>query len=526
MLHVGQEVKNIIPEGFAERLIADAHRSPEDALAQQIGTGIELIGRRKDRSQFPIEIMLSPLEGPEGILVTGAIRDITMRTKAEEEMIYSAQHDALTGLPNRLLLNDRITQAIAFAGRHANKVGVLFLDLDGFKHINDSLGHSTGDKLLQSIAADLVKCVRLADTVSRQGGDEFVILLLEMDRPEDAGITARRLLQAVAATHSIDQQNLHITGSIAMSIYPDDGLDAETLIKNADTAMYEAKENGRQSFRFFKAEMNVRAVERRSIVEDLRNALEREQFSLHYQPKVNLKTGEITGAEALIRWTHPTRGQVSPAQFIPVAEDCGLIRPIGKWVLRRACNQAQAWIDAGLPLGTIAVNISAAQFRDENFLDDIVAIIDETGIDPRSVELELTEGVLMKNAQSTATILEALKARGVQLAVDDFGTGYSSLSYLRKFPINALKIDQSFIRQITVSPEETTIVTAVISMARSLNLRVVAEGVETHEELAFLQTHQCDEAQGYYFSRPVPAQQFAQLLETGISQNPCITHSA
>jgi EAL domain-containing protein (putative c-di-GMP-specific phosphodiesterase class I) len=281
--------------------------------------------------------------------------------------------------------------------------------------------------------------------------------------------------------------------------------------------MYQAKENGRQSFRFFKAEMNVRAVERQSIEEDLRNALEREQFSLHYQPKVNLKTGKITGAEALIRWTHPTRGQVSPAQFIPVAEDCGLILPIGKWVLLRACNQAQAWIDAGLPLGTIAVNISAAQFRDEKFSEGIFAILDETGLDPRSLELELTEGVLMKHAQSTTSTLGALKARGVRLAVDDFGTGYSSLSYLREFPINALKIDQSFIRQITVSPDETSIVTAVISMARSLNLRVVAEGVETNEELAFLLAHQCDEAQGYYFSRPVPAQQFAKLLETGIS---------
>ena len=434
------------------------------------------------------------------------------------QMAHSAQHDFLTGLPNRMLLNDRVNQAIALAPRHMKKVAVLFLDLDGFKHINDSLGHPIGDKLLQSVAKRLVDCVRGSDTVSRQGGDEFVVLLSEVEQSEDAAITARRMLQAVAEAHSIDQHDLHVTASIGVSVYPDDGLDAETLIKNADTAMYQAKENGRQSYQFFKPAMNVRAVERQSIEESLRRALERREFALHYQPKINLKTGEITGAEALIRWTHPTRGPVSPAQFIPVAEDCGLILPIGNWVLREACKQARAWVDAGLPLATMAVNISAMEFRDEHFLEGVFAILNETGLDPRSLELELTESVLMKRAESTESILKTLRARGVQVAVDDFGTGYSSLSYLRKFPIDALKIDQSFVRQITTAPDETTIVTAIISMGRSLKLRVIAEGVETHEELAFLQAHQCDEAQGYYFSRPVPPQQFAKLLETGIPQ--------
>jgi EAL domain-containing protein (putative c-di-GMP-specific phosphodiesterase class I) len=282
--------------------------------------------------------------------------------------------------------------------------------------------------------------------------------------------------------------------------------------------MYQAKENGRQSYQFFKAAMNVRAVERQSIEESLRSALERREFALQYQPKISLSTGEITGAEALLRWTHPTRGPVSPAQFIPVAEDCGLILPIGNWVLREACKQARAWVDAGLPFATMAVNISAMEFRDENFLEGIFTILEDTGLAPGSLELELTESVLMKHAESTESILRALRARGVQLAVDDFGTGYSSLSYLRKFPIDALKIDQSFVRQITTGPIETTIVTAVISMGRSLKLRVVAEGVETQEELAFLQAHQCDEAQGYYFSRPVPSEQFAKLLETGIRE--------
>jgi EAL domain-containing protein (putative c-di-GMP-specific phosphodiesterase class I) len=363
-----------------------------------------------------------------------------------------------------------------------------------------------------------VHCVRGSDTVSRQGGDEFVVLLSELAQPEDAAITARRLLQAVAEAHSIDQHDLHVTTCIGVSIYPDDGFDAETLIKNADTAMYQAKENGRQSYQFFKPAMNVRAVERQSIEENLRRALERNEFALHYQPKISLRTGAITGAEALIRWTHPIRGPVSPAQFIPVAEDCGLILPIGQWVLREACKQARAWVDAGLPLGSMAVNISAMEFRDDSFLESVFAILSETGLDPRSLELELTESVLMKRAESAASVLKSLRARGVQLAVDDFGTGYSSLSYLRKFPIDALKIDQSFVRQITTAPDETTIVTAVISMGRSLKLRVVAEGVETQEELAFLQAHQCDEAQGYFFSRPVVAQQFAKLLETGIPE--------
>ena len=378
------------------------------------------------------------------------------------------------------------------------------------------MGHPIGDKLLQSVAKRLVDCVRDADTVSRQGGDEFVVLLSEMDELEDAGVTGRRMLEAVAKAHSIDQHDLHVTASIGVSVYPDDGLDAETLIKNADTAMYQAKENGRQSCQFFKSAMNVRAVERQSIEEGLRRALERNEFALHYQPKVDLNTGAITGAEALIRWTHPTRGQVPPLQFIPVAEDCGLILPIGRWALREACRQAQAWREEGLPATTLAVNVSAMELRDENFLDGVFAILSETGIDPKALELEVTESVLMKHAASAASIFQILREKGVQVAIDDFGTGYSSLGYLRKFPLDALKIDQSFVNQISASGEDTAIVTAVIGMAQSLNLRVIAEGVETVEQLTFLCAHKCDEAQGYYFSRPVPAQQFATLLRTGI----------
>jgi len=435
------------------------------------------------------------------------------------QMAHAAEHDALTGLPNRMLLNDRVSQAIIAAPHHMKKVAVLFLDLDGFKHINDSLGHPIGDKLLQSIANRLVECARDSDTVSRQGGDEFVVLLSEVEQAEDAAIAARRMLQTVAECYSIDRHDLHVTASVGVSVYPDDGLDAETLIKNADTAMYQAKESGRQSYKFFKPAMNVRAVERQSLEEGLQRALERRELTLYYQPQVNLTTGAITGAEALIRWMHPTRGLVSPADFIPVAEDCGLILSIGAWVLREACGQARAWMDAGLRATNMAVNVSAMEFRDQNFLENLFAILAETGLDPKSLELELTESVLMKHAASTAKILQALRESGMRVAVDDFGTGYSSLSYLRKFPVDTLKIDQSFIRQISTDGDDTTIVKAVIGMARDLKLRVIAEGVETPEQAVFLLACRCQEAQGYYFGRPVPPQQFAMLLRNGIPES-------
>jgi len=399
---------------------------------------------RRDGSEIFIEDSVAPIHDRDG-KVAGSVlvfRDVTTAHALAEEVIHSAQHDPLTGLPNRLLLNDRIGQAVALAGRHKHKGAVLFLDLDGFKHINDSLGHQAGDELLQSVAKRLRTSVRAPDTISRQGGDEFIVLLQEVKQPEDAAIWARRVLQLVAETHSIEHHRLHVTASIGISVFPDDGVNAGVLIKNADTAMYQAKANGRQSYKFFKAEMNVRAVERQTIEEDLRHALTRHEFALHYQPKINLQTGAITGAEALLRWAHPSRGFIPPVEFIPVAEESGLILSIGAWVLREACAQAKVWVDAGLPLETIAVNVSAVQFRNEGFLENLFGSLNETGLDPRSLELELTETVLMKQPELTASILQILRGKGVQVSVDDFGTGYSSLSYLQQFPIDILKIDQ------------------------------------------------------------------------------------
>jgi diguanylate cyclase (GGDEF)-like protein/PAS domain S-box-containing protein len=479
---------------------------------------------RKDGSTFIAEVALTALHDMSGKLrgFSKISRDLTSRKDAENHLVkvnkqmahlaHSAEHDPLTGLPNRLYLCDRINQAIALAHRHSGKVAVLFLDLDGFKHINDSLGHSVGDKLLRSVAKRLLACVRSPDTVCRNGGDEFIIVLQEMEEPNQAAITARRVLKAVADPHRTGEHDLHVTASVGVSVYPDDGSDAETLIKNSDTAMYQAKESGRKTYQFFTPEMNVSAVERQSIEEDLRHALEHHEFELHYQPIINVKTGAMVGAEALIRWNHPTRGLLFPGTFISVAEETGLILPIGAWVMSEACRQAQSWKDAGLSTGSMAVNVSAIQFRDENFLEDLFSILRETGLDPHSLELEVTESVLMKNAEVTASTLKAVRDIGIRVSVDDFGTGYSSLSYLRKFPLDVLKIDQSFLHKIHVAPDDMIIVSAIIAMGRAIGLRVVAEGVETAEELAFLKANDCDDAQGYYFSRPVPADEFVKLL--------------
>jgi diguanylate cyclase (GGDEF)-like protein/PAS domain S-box-containing protein len=503
-------------------------RNPTEIAVQTdrpVGLTANCILIRRDGSESPIEDSVAPIHDRSG-LVTGAVivfHDVTLSRAMTQEMSHLAQYDILTDLPNRLLLKDRISQAIVAARRNDTKVAVLYLDLDGFKNINDSQGHAAGDNVLQAVAKLLLRCVRSSDTVSRQGGDEFVVLLSEIKHPSDAGITARKILTAITASHRFDKHDLQLTASIGLSTYPEDGQDAEILLKNADTAMYEGKRRGPNNYQFFNQDMNDRTIERQTIEADLRGALKRQEFVLHYQPKINLHTGRITGAEALIRWLHPDRGLVSPLQFIPIAEESGLILPIGQWVLREACRQVQEWIAAGLYATPVAVNVSSVEFRSDGFLEGLRAILKDTGLDPRYLELELTESVLMQHAESSVSVLSTLKSIGVHLAVDDFGTGYSSLSYLKKFPIDSLKIDQSFVNDITTDANNATIVRAVISMARSLKQCVIAEGVETEEQLTFLQAHSCDEAQGYYFSKPVIAHEYAKLLETGIA--PFVLHT-
>jgi diguanylate cyclase (GGDEF)-like protein/PAS domain S-box-containing protein len=498
-------------------------RDPMEMAVEQnrtVGLTVDCVLIRRDGFEFAIEDSAAPIHDRAGRVIGAVIvfHDVSAARAITLQMTHSAQHDVVTGLPNRLLLNDRISQSIALARRQNRPLAVIFLDLDHFKYINDSLGHATGDKLLQSVSKRLLASVRGSDTVSRQGGDEFVILLPEITYPEDAATSAKKILLSLCAPCSIGGHDLHINGSIGISVYPADGEDAETLIKNADTAMYHAKERGRNNFQFFKAEMNLKAVERQSLEGSLRRAIEREEFLLHYQPKVNLDTGQITGVEALIRWQQPDRGLVPPSQFVPIAEDCGLIIQIGRWVLREACRQARAWQDVGLPPLPIAVNVSAVEFRDRSFVEGVRTILSESGLEARYLELELTEGVLMEDAESTASVLQELKMMGVHLAVDDFGTGYSSLSYLRQFPIDVLKIDQSFVHQITAGPDDSTIVSAIINMGKSLKHLVVAEGIETREQKAYLQTQRCAEGQGYLFSRPLTAAQFAHLLQMGMAE--------
>jgi diguanylate cyclase (GGDEF)-like protein/PAS domain S-box-containing protein len=475
---------------------------------------------RRDGVEAAIEDSAAPIHDRRGV-VTGAVmvfHDVSRARALSRRMLHLAQHDSLTDLPNRVLLRDRLTQAIALVHRRRQRLAVLFLDLDRFKHINDTLGHAIGDRLLQSVAQRLLGCVRGSDTVSRQGGDEFVILLAEVADVQDSARSAEKIILALAAPHRIDQHDLHVSVSIGVVTYPDDGADVETLMKNADFAMYHAKESGRNGYQFFKPEMNLRALERQSLETGLRQAIERHSFVLHYQPQIMLMPGTVVGVEALIRWHHPQRGLISPTEFVPVAEECGFIVPIGQWALREACRQARSWQCAGLPPMRIAVNLSAVELRARGFLAGVQAILMETGLAPDCLEFELTETFLMQDATTTVAVLQALKKMGVQLALDDFGTGYSSLSLLKRFPIDTLKIDRSFIRGLTSDADDASIVSAVISMGRSLKMRVVAEGVETRDQFAFLQQLGCPAGQGHYLSPPLVAEEVTQLLEPGAAK--------
>jgi diguanylate cyclase (GGDEF)-like protein len=424
-----------------------------------------------------------------------------------------AEHDELTSLPNRALLKDRLEHGITIARRHARQMAVLFIDLDHFKHINDSLGHLIGDQILKAVGRRIALCIRNSDTVSRQGGDEFIVLLSELNRAEDAELIAEKIRLAVMLPYTIDSHYLHLTASIGVSVYPNDGEDATALIQCADIAMYHAKEKGRNSSQFFKDDMNARAAERQILTADLRHALTRSEFFLVYQPMINLRSGATTGFEALIRWRHPTRGTLIPADFIPIAEECGLIIPIGEWVLREACARAKKWLSSDLAFETMAVNISAVEFRSDQFFDGVCRTLRTSGLEPRYLTLELTEAAVMRDFDATRMVLQALSTMGVRIAVDDFGTGYSNLSYLKRFPINTLKLDRSFTHDLPESVDACTIVSSAIRMAHCLHLKVVAEGVETLQQLQFLKAHDCGEGQGCFFSRPVDPNECQSLLQ-------------
>ena len=420
------------------------------------------------------------------------------------------QNDALTGLPNRALLHDRLDHAIAMARRHRTRLAVFFVDIDRFKHINDSLGHSIGDALLRATANRLRGCVRQSDTVSRLAGDEFVLVLDDIAALDDVGLIADKILIAMNAPYPIEGRDLHVTVSMGISIYPDDGPDADTIIRNADIAMYHAKESGRNSYQFFRTQMNVRAIEQQSLERDLRRALERDELELRFQPKIDLISGAACGVEALVRWRHPLHGIVMPGKFIPVAEESGLIVPVGRWVLQEACRQASEWIAAGCEPLTLAVNISAVELRSNEFVNGVRAVLRATGLPPEILELELTETALIQSSKTADAVLREIKDMGVRIALDDFGTGYSSLSLLKRFPVDTLKIDHSFIHDMTTDPEDAAIVRAVIAMARSLRRNVVAEGIETREQLRMLRVERCAQGQGYLFGRPATASEFLQ----------------
>ena len=476
----------------------------------------EIVNRRKNGSAYTEDMTITPVTrdsgNPANRYFIAIKQDITNRKNAEQRVQYLAYYDDLTGLANRTLLQDRLAKAVADARRQKYNVALLFLDLDGFKDINDSLGHSVGDLLLQEVAQRLKRWGREQDTVSRLGGDEFLVMLPHVVDVSDAAVAAERLMDVIDAVFVIQGHSLHVHCSLGISIFPGHGEDGETLIKNADAAMYSAKQSGRNSFRFFTEDLNTQAMERLTLENGLRSALTREELFLMYQPQMDICTGRIIGLEALLRWQHPTLGLVPPDKFIRIAENSGLILPIGEWVLRTACSQARKWQEDGLPAVTVAVNVSAIQFRQEDFCGLVRKVLQETGLPPQHLELELTESLLLANAELMLSVIQELKAMGVTLAIDDFGTGYSSFSYLRQFRVSKLKIDRVFIRDVAVNPDDAAITTAIISMAKSLHLKVIAEGVEDEAQMSFLRTHQCDEIQGYYFSKPLAVDKVADKL--------------
>ncbi|HUQ53733.1 MAG TPA: EAL domain-containing protein [Gammaproteobacteria bacterium] len=490
------ELRDQLRSGAIQSFKMEKRYLRKDGAAIWVGLTIACKRDRAGRCQYDISI----------------VEDISARKGAEDRIQYLATHDGLTGLPNRVMFTQLLGLSIETARRYGRRLAVLFIDLDRFKVINDTLGHEAGDVLLREVAARLRECLRASDVVARLGGDEFVVLLQEINDPAQAAAVARNILNVVMKPVVILAQECRVTASIGVCLHPDDGQDDQAIMKNADMAMYLAKEEGKNNFQFFTSRMKPHSIERLALEANLRRALELNEFSLHYQAKVNFKSGAITGVEALLRWQNPELGSVSPARFIPLAEETGLIVPIGKWVLRTACAQTVAWQKQGLPPVRMSVNLSMRQMNDEGLVREIEAVLAETGMAPEMLELEVTESTIMHNAERAVRMLTAIKDLGVRLAIDDFGTGYSSLAHLKRFPIDTLKVDRSFIREVPNDAEDKAIAEAIIAMGKTLSLTVVAEGVETPEQQAFLSERLCDEMQGYYFSTPVAAQDFAELL--------------
>lgn len=481
----------------------------------------EICNRRRNGELYTEWLAITGVKDGDGRLTRymGVFTDISKRKRAEEKIKRMAFYDTLTDLPNRVLFRDRLEQSLAEAHRARQVLAVLFVDLDRVKLINDTLGHEIGDHLLKAVADRFSACVREDDTVARLGGDEFLLLLTDMSEREDAVKIAGKILETLKPPFHIDDHELYVTASIGISLYPYDGEDPETLLKCADTAMYRAKGQGRNTFEVFTPAMKIEVLEQHALGNNLRRALDREEFSLFYQPQLSLGTGEVIGVEALVRWKHPELGLISPAQFIHWAEDTGLIVPLGEWVLRQACLQSHRWHEAGYPHLTVAVNLSARQFREANIVEMVSSILSETSLSPERLELELTESVIMDGGGPSLSAPYELKALGVRFSIDDFGTGYSSISYLKRFPASTLKMDRSFVMDLATSQSDAAIATAVVALGHGLNLTVLAEGVETEPQLSFLRSLQCDKMQGYLFSKPLSPEDFEKLLKEGRQLN-------
>ncbi|WNR46726.1 EAL domain-containing protein [Paenibacillus roseipurpureus] len=508
---IGKQMSTLFPERYNLLYRADIAKALQTGKSELLGHTVEMHALRNDQNELPIEVSIAIWEEEGSYFLSNIIRDISERKKSEEKINQMVYRDPLTGLPNRLLLNDRLMLALNQADANQQVIGIMFIDLDRFKYINDTLGHAMGDRLLVEVAGRFQSCVGKGDTLSRQGGDEFIILWTNTSE-DDMMKKAQRIVELFSQSFSIEDHELFVTPSIGISLYPADGSDMDTLIKNADTAMYRVKEIGKNDFQFYTPEMNEMVSKKMQLEIGLRKALERKEFEVYYQPQIDVNSGRVIGVEALIRWEHPKLGFISPVEFIPIAEETGLIIPIGEWVLKEACRQNKEWQNQGFPAMRMAVNISSRQFKQSNLIAIVSKALEESGLEPHYLELELTESIIQDSKYAIMT-MHQLKQMGIYLSIDDFGTGYSSLSYLKLFPIDSLKIDQSFTRNMFEDDKDAALVHTIISMAHNLDLKVIAEGVETEAQLAFLSQRQCNEAQGYLFSRPLPAHAISELIK-------------